>query len=602
MGGRSKEEKCKSFGEKKSEVEDNVEDPEMDVRLVPVGQLRKPWMSLLRHYEHRCFIRCLAGLYSCQWQRDRQNRIERGQCCCCRRECIFFLLVCLAFCLWFVFLYLWGETKNDYHNFDWYNYGNLGFWFHWSAVFLILAAVVFTYLLLLLIIAVCLISERQRLYLHWSHKIATVLALGFSCFAFAMVTLLWTAQWSIFYLSFQVTAPFLHMVAVFIMVLLAWPVALHFFWTDNKVLQVLIISPYLAILLCLLFIPLGFHSPCIMEKGALGPKPHLIGHRGAPMVAPENTEMSFRKTAAYGAIGFETDVKISLDGVPFLMHDKTLERTTNIEAVNRTWAKALADYFPWSELEKLNSGNWFFEKRPFFEMPPLSPEDEKLARKQRVYKLSDLLKLAYQEDKLVLFDLQYPPAHHPYRDTWIDRTVEVIKNEMGNKSHLVLWLEPNHRSIVESLAPEFQQTSGVAYPVEVLQLSRISRLNLDYRDLRWVDIREYAKANISTNLWVVSEPWLFSLAWCSGADSVTTNAVHTLGNLQRPLFLLTPGEYRSMWIATDVLAVLFILLIFAFHWWREVGHTSYEAQSNGTFDNGPCSTPETELDRMPIVA
>uniref|UniRef100_A0A670HQL2 Glycerophosphodiester phosphodiesterase domain containing 4 n=1 Tax=Podarcis muralis TaxID=64176 RepID=A0A670HQL2_PODMU len=314
------------------------------------------------------------------------------------------------------------------------------------------------------------------------------------------------------------------------------------------VLQVLIISPYLAILLCLLFIPLGFHSPCIMEKGALGPKPHLIGHRGAPMVAPENTEMSFRKTAAYGAIGFETDVKISLDGVPFLMHDKTLERTTNIEAVNRTWAKALADYFPWSELEKLNSGNWFFEKRPFFEMPPLSPEDEKLARKQRVYKLSDLLKLAYQEDKLVLFDLQYPPAHHPYRDTWIDRTVEVIKNEMGNKSHLVLWLEPNHRSIVESLAPEFQQTSGVAYPVEVLQLSRISRLNLDYRDLQeplCLLGREYAKANISTNLWVVSEPWLFSLAWCSGADSVTTNAVHTLGNLQRPLFLLVSGDSIS---------------------------------------------------------
>nr|XP_034972350.1 glycerophosphodiester phosphodiesterase domain-containing protein 4 isoform X1 [Zootoca vivipara] len=443
------------------------------------------------------------------------------------------------------------------------------------------------------IIAVCLISERQRLYLHWSHKIATVFALGISCFAFAMVTLLWRAQWSTFYLSFQVTAPFLHMVAVFIMVLLAWPVALHFFWTDNKVLQVLIISPYLAILLCLLFIPLGLHSPCIMEKGALGPKPHLIGHRGAPMVAPENTEMSFRKTAAYGAIGFETDVKISLDGVPFLMHDDTLERTTNIEAVNRTWAKVFAANFPWSELDKLNSGNWFFEKRPFFEMPPLSPEDEKLARKQRVYKLSDLLKLAYQEDKLVLFDLQYPPAYHPYRDTWINRIVEVLQNEMGNKSHLVLWLEPRDRSIVQSLAPEFQQTSGTAYPVEVLQVKGISRLNLDYRDLRWVDIREYAKANISTNLWVVSEPWLFSLAWCSGADSVTTNAVHTLGNFQRPLFLLTPGEYRSMWIVTDVLAVLFILLIFTFHWWREVGHTTYEAQSNGTFDNDLCSTPET---------
>lgn len=51
-----------------------------------------------------------------------------------------------------------------------------------------------------------------------------------------------------------------------------------------SVTQVIIVGPYLAILLFLFLIPLGMYSPCIREMGTLGPKPALIGHRGAPMV------------------------------------------------------------------------------------------------------------------------------------------------------------------------------------------------------------------------------------------------------------------------------------------------------------------------------
>lgn len=54
-----------------------------------------------------------------------------------------------------------------------------------------------------------------------------------------------------------------------------------------SVVQVIIVGPYLAILLFLFLIPLGMYSPCIREMGTLGPKPALIGHRGAPMVGLE---------------------------------------------------------------------------------------------------------------------------------------------------------------------------------------------------------------------------------------------------------------------------------------------------------------------------
>ncbi|CAB1418707.1 unnamed protein product [Pleuronectes platessa] len=50
-------------------------------------------------------------------------------------------------------------------------------------------------------------------------------------------------------------------------------------------------------------------------------------------LAPENTLMSFEKAVEAGSEGLVTDVINSYDGVPFLMHDRTLRRTTNIDKV-----------------------------------------------------------------------------------------------------------------------------------------------------------------------------------------------------------------------------------------------------------------------------
>lgn len=50
--------------------------------------------------------------------------------------------------------------------------------------------------------------------------------------------------------------------------------------------------------------------------------------------------------------------------------------------------------------------------------------------------------------------------------------------------------------------------------------------------------REYRRDNISVNLYVVNAPWLFSILWCAGANSVTTNACQVLQGMERPLWLL----------------------------------------------------------------
>ncbi|RXM95638.1 Glycerophosphodiester phosphodiesterase domain-containing protein 5 [Acipenser ruthenus] len=418
-----------------------------------------------------------------------------------RLECSSFGILIVTFCLSLVFLYFWSEAQNDYNDFDWFNYDKLGYWFPWSVVLLVVAAVLFTYVALLL---------------------------------------------------------------------------------------VLIMGVYLMVLFTLYLVPLGMYSPCIKEKGTLGPPPALIGHRGAPMLAPENTKMSFEKAIEFGGEGLETDVTISYDGVPFLMHDQNLKRTTNVHKVFPNRTREPASMFTLGELETLNAGEWFISGDPFGMKASLTVKDRVSAKNQSIMNLSDFLNQAATHRKLVMFNLCRPPQHHPYRDSWINRTLEVIRNESSIDPSLVLWLPNVERSLVQDLIPGMQQTSEEQASIEKLQENNIVKLNLHYSQMSAKQIRKYAAANITTNLYVISQPWLYSLAWCAGAHSVTTNAVQILKNLSRPLFLMTPHEYKLMWILSDVVSAVLIVVVFVFHWWRERGLPCFSG-SRQTHENGPYS-------------
>ncbi len=80
-------------------------------------------------------------------------------------------------------------------------------------------------------------------------------------------------------------------------------------------------------------------------------RPLVIGHRGASGLAPENTLAAFRLATRLGADGVELDVHLSAEGVPIVIHDKRVNRTTNSRgAVSRCTVQ---------ELQSLDAGTWF---------------------------------------------------------------------------------------------------------------------------------------------------------------------------------------------------------------------------------------------------
>lgn len=105
---------------------------------------------------------------------------------------------------------------------------------------------------------------------------------------------------------------------------------------------------------------------------ALVAAPHVlvVAHRGNSSVAPENTLPAFQSAIEAKADLVELDYFHSADGVPVVIHDKILDRTTNAEDVlGRT--ELLVGNLPLADLRKLDAGAWFDDKFAGAKLPLL---------------------------------------------------------------------------------------------------------------------------------------------------------------------------------------------------------------------------------------
>ena len=158
------------------------------------------------------------------------------------------------------------------------------------------------------------------------------------------------------------------------------------------------------------------------------PYPRWIAHRGAGKLAPENTMAAFRLGAAHGYRMFECDVKLSADGVPFLMHDATLERTTNGHGVGGDQ--------PWSALSRLDAGGW--HSRGY--------AGEALAS------LDNLARYCQQNGYLLNIEIKPTPGQEA-------RTGTVVANAVA-----CLWSQAAVPPLLTSFQPESLQAAQVAQP------------------------------------------------------------------------------------------------------------------------------------------
>lgn len=101
------------------------------------------------------------------------------------------------------------------------------------------------------------------------------------------------------------------------------------------------------------------------------PYPRLVAHRGGGALAPENTLAAIDTGARLGLKMIEFDAKLSADGVVFLLHDDTVERTSN--------GRGPAAHKRYAELAALDAGSWFDARFRDERMPTLAQVHERCA-------------------------------------------------------------------------------------------------------------------------------------------------------------------------------------------------------------------------------
>ena len=99
------------------------------------------------------------------------------------------------------------------------------------------------------------------------------------------------------------------------------------------------------------------------------PYPPIVAHRGGGSLAPENTLAAIDVGARHGHKMIEFDAKLAQDGQIFLLHDDTLERTSN------GWG--VAGELPWEKLVELDAGDWYSSAFKGERLPLLSDVAER---------------------------------------------------------------------------------------------------------------------------------------------------------------------------------------------------------------------------------
>lgn len=234
------------------------------------------------------------------------------------------------------------------------------------------------------------------------------------------------------------------------------------------------------------------------------PHPRWIAHRGAGLLAPENTLAAFRLGASHGYRAFECDVKLSADGVPFLLHDATLERTTSGHG-------RAADH-PWATLSQLDAGGW--HSPAFAGEPPAS--------------LAGLATWLRRNGHWLDLEIKPTPGDE-------ERTGRVVAAEVAR-----LWACDPHPPLLSSFRPDALAGARAAAP----QLQRALLVDTDWPG--WLDVAQQLgcvaaitnhglmDAALATRLhgaglralvYTVNDSERAQVLWAAGIDGLITDAV-----------------------------------------------------------------------------
>ena len=224
----------------------------------------------------------------------------------------------------------------------------------------------------------------------------------------------------------------------------------------------------------------------------------IYGHRGASGYAPENTLEAFRLALEMGADGFELDVHLTKDGHLVVIHDETVDRTTDGTGEVRNMTLA--------ELKALDACKGM-----------------EAYRGAKIPTLREVYELIRDTDHIVNVEIKTDDIFYPQ----IEEKCLALEAEMGMKGRIV-YSSFNHYTIarLRQLDPEAQlgllYMSGLYEPWNYAKQVGAQYIHPIYFNLMLPGLAQGCAENgIGINAWTVDDPQMIGLCLQGGANVIT---------------------------------------------------------------------------------
>jgi glycerophosphoryl diester phosphodiesterase len=236
------------------------------------------------------------------------------------------------------------------------------------------------------------------------------------------------------------------------------------------------------------------------DGGLVMKKPVVIAHRGASAYAPENTMAAFKKALEQGAGGIELDVQLTRDGHVAVIHDETVDRTSN----GKGWIKDCT----LEELKALDFGSWF--GKPY--------ENERIATLEEVLELVSASR--------ILLNIELKNGRFFYQG--MEEKVAALIKRFGMEENVII-SSFNHYSLVSFKKAAPAVRTGILYSEQIYEPWQYAKtvgacaIHPHYSSVLPEIMTGCTKYGIAVNPYTVDDPEHIRQLVQAGVDGVITN-------------------------------------------------------------------------------
>ncbi len=231
----------------------------------------------------------------------------------------------------------------------------------------------------------------------------------------------------------------------------------------------------------------------------------LIAHRGASGYAPENTLIAVRRAMEMRAEMVEVDILLSKDGIPVLLHDPSLDRTTN--------GTGVVSDLTLDELKLLDAGSWF---------------DVQFAGEQ-IPTVDELLALCKGKMALNL-EIKTQAVTDTLEGGVVGKVVELVRKHGMERNVIFSSFDPRAIVQLKAIAPDIagailydNRLYNNAHPVDIVAELGADAFNCNWRQVRASLVDSLHQAGVQVNVYTVNADTLMHKMLDMGVDGIFTD-------------------------------------------------------------------------------